>query len=445
MTQRTERSQRFESAIAGFLAARREEKLKGKDPDASAEARYDYRAWLSDAARRVSQIRAVTHVLKATHPDAKGSSLRVTPDTLPQHAEIGSHSLGADYAEDVVGNAAALDVFKFLKLEVDGRRLLDWMMTGDADLEAALHPDPETSASWRHAFSTLATDTTQPSSHVLAKQVYWLVGEDPAEDADFHLLQPLFSSSLTHAVHTDIDDARFGDANKAARDAFRKREAYGAGYRDYRRLAVRKLGGTKPQNISQLNSERRGVNYLLASLPPQWRSEATPSPLGVDSALQRFCHFAGVQAWLKRFAAFLRADPEPTVETRQQREQQLQALTDQLGVFAAEIRANWPPGWSRDPECRLPDSERLWLDPERVDLPTRATHEAEDAAFIEAYHRGGWADEVAAYFAKWLNAELRARDIQGLGDAEARHFASHVVLDAAWPVPLARRLPGAAA
>ncbi|WP_234420839.1 type I-F CRISPR-associated protein Csy1, partial [Xanthomonas fragariae] len=61
-----------------------------------------------------------------THPDARGSSLHVPPDSLPQHAEIGSHLLGAHYAQDVVGNAAALDVFKFLKIEVEGQGLLAW-------------------------------------------------------------------------------------------------------------------------------------------------------------------------------------------------------------------------------------------------------------------------------------------------------------------------------
>ena len=42
----------------------------------------------------------------------------------------------------------------------------------------------------------------------------------------------------------------------------------------YASLAVQELGGTKPQNISQLNSERRGDNYLLASLPPVWKTVA---------------------------------------------------------------------------------------------------------------------------------------------------------------------------
>src|SRR6185312_5134490 len=115
MSELTNRGNLFRAAIAGFIEARREAKLKNKDDDADTASKYDYTTWLADAARRVGQIQAVTHVLKATHPDARGSSLHIVPTNLPQRAEIGSQLLGADYAVDVVGNAAALDVFKLLK------------------------------------------------------------------------------------------------------------------------------------------------------------------------------------------------------------------------------------------------------------------------------------------------------------------------------------------
>ena len=131
----TPRALVFRQAIAAFIAERREAKLKGLDDEksAEAEAKYDYATWLADAARRVGQIQAVTHVLKATHPDARGSSLHVQLTFLPNQTEVGSHSL-ADLPDDIVGNAAALDVYKFLKIEVENRRLLDWMQQRDADL-----------------------------------------------------------------------------------------------------------------------------------------------------------------------------------------------------------------------------------------------------------------------------------------------------------------------
>jgi CRISPR-associated protein Csy1 len=445
MTEESEggsRSDRFRSAIAAFIDARREAKLKGKEGDADTASKYDYGAWLADAARRVAQIQAVTHVLKATHPDARGSSLHVRPSQLHPHVEIGSHVLGEDFAEDIVGNAAALDVFKFLKLDVDGRRLLDWMQDGDPDLLRALHADAAVADEWAGAFCGLVRGATQLSSHEKGKQIYWLVGGDAADDAGYQLLQPLFSSSLAHAVHADIQDARFGEANTDARRAFRAREPFDGVYRDYRGVVMRKLGGTKPQNISQLNSERGGVNYLFASLPPRWDREERPVLLNVKSALERFAWFEGVRSLVRKLADFLASDPPAKVETRERREIIEQALGAQLVLFAASVRGRLDPGWSRHQDCKLPLHEKLWLDPERTLLPPREGWEQEDQEFNHHYQLGNWADDVAADFGRWVNQQLREAEIAGLGDVEYRHWAGEALIDAAWPVPMRRYVRG---
>lgn len=436
-----ERGEAFRTAIAAFIEARREAKLKGKEDDADTASKYDYATWLADAARRVGQIQAVTHVLKATHPDARGSSLHVAPGSLPQHVEIGTHVLGDDYAEDVVGNAAALDVFKLLKIEVDGRRLLDWMQAGDADLHSALHPDADIATGWMEAFGNLVRVDPTPSSHEAAKQVYWLVGEQPSNDADYHLLQPLFSSSLEHAIHFRIKDSFWEEPNKSARKAKWNKAPFDQPFLDYRNVVGRRLGGSNKQNVSQLNSERGGMNYLLASLPPTWTRESPQNLLRLESVLERFTYFEGVRPLLRTLADFLRSDPDRNKETRDRREAIEQALGLQLPVFAASIQARLEPGWTRDPDCRLPLCEQLWLDPERIELPPREAHEQEDQGFKAAYDRGDWLDEVAGRFANWVNAQLREAGLTAVGDAEYRHWARQAMVDAAWPVPLQRRAP----
>lgn len=451
MSELTDRGKAFRAAIVGFIEARREAKLKGKEDDADVASKYDYASWLADAARRVGQIQAVTHVLKATHPDARGSSLHVAPSSLPQRAEIGSHLLGEDYAEDVVGNAAALDVFKLLKLEVDGRRLLDWMQAGDADLQAALSDAADQAEDWMKAFASLVREEAQPSSHPMAKQLYWLAGEDPQDDTHYHLLQPMFSSSLAHAMHADIQDARFGEANKEVRQARRDNKPADAIYRDYRDLVARKLGGTKPQNISQLNSERGGVNYLLASLPPPaWKPRTGTNLLKLDSVFDEkhgaFSRFGGIRELLHALAIFLKKNPDPTMETRNHRETIEQAIGQEMAMFGVAVRGNYAAGWTRDEACLLPLCERLWLDPERTELPERDDPEhphwhEDDLAFNQAYEHGDWLDEVATRFGLWLNGQLRKRSdkLVMLGEAEMRHFARQAVLDVAWPIPLQRR------
>jgi CRISPR-associated protein Csy1 len=441
---RSPRSELFRSSITAFINARRDAKLKSKEEDTDTSQKYEYTTWLADAARRVPQIQAVTHVLKATHPDARGTSLHVPPDSLPQHTEVGTHALGATFDDDIVGNAAALDVFKFLKIEVEGRRLLEWMQQGDTDLSLALNADQETAQAWISAFCGLVRSSPQTSSHEMAKQIYWLVGTNPADNAQYHLLQPLFSSSLAHAVHNEISEARFGEANTQARQAFRAKQAHPAGYRNYSGLAVRKLGGTKPQNISQLNSERGGANYLLAALPPPWRTDDRIKILNTGSAIERFGHTPVAKALVKRLAEFLLGNPPATEPTRKTRERLEQALADELAAFGAQITAQMPAGWTQDPACTLHESEKLWLDGGRTELPLREGHEQEDAAFNAAYTWGDWPDGVAGRFANWVNERLRAAGLIAVGDVEARHWARQAIIDTAWPIPQQRRAGGAA-
>lgn len=457
MSELTDRGKTFHTAIAGFIEARREAKLKGKDDEVDAASKYQYATWLADAARRVGQIQAVTHVLKATHPDARGSSLHVTPTNLPLRSEIGSHLLGTNYAEDVVGNAAALDVFKLLKLEVDGRRLLDWAQSGDVDLQAALSDDAEQARNWMRAFASLVHEEGQPTSHTMAKQLYWLAGDSPQNDAQYHLLQPMFSSSLAHVVHANIQDARFGEANKETRQARRENKPAEQIYRDYRGLAVRKLGGTKPQNISQLNSERGGVNYLLASLPPSaWAPRRGADLRQLDSVFDpahgALFWFGEVRESLYAMGDLLGTHPDQNKETRDRVDNCVQAIGQQLALFGAAVRGRYPAGWTRDDACRLPLCEKLWLDPDRTELPPRDdaehAHDREgDLAFQQAYDQGDWADQVATRFGLWLSGQLRKRNdkLAALGEAEMRHFASHAILDVAWPIPLQRRAKAGAA
>jgi CRISPR-associated protein Csy1 len=439
---RTPRSETFRAAISHFIGERRDAKLKDKD-DSDTAAKYDYTTWLEDAARRVSQIQAVTHVLKATHPDARGSSLHRAPSALRPHVEIGTHSLGESYADDIVGNAAALDVYKFLKIEVDGRRLLDWLQADDADLLAALNDDLATAQAWAKAFKGLIRpDSEALASHPMAKQVYWCIGGNPSDDTAFHLLQPMFSSSLGHAIHIDIDEARFGEANKEARLARRENQSHDGEYRAYLNLVERKLGGTKPQNISQLNSERRGVNYLLASLPPTWEQNMPKKLFGIETALDHFMYYEGAPDQLKALVKLLQSNPDPTMETRIKRERIEQDLGASLAAFGLVTQQMFPTGWTRDDECLLPNCEKLWLDPRRAELQPRSTpeHEAEDKAFIHDLTWLDWPDQVATRFAQRINQYLKDRELL-VGDDELKHWARQAIVEVTdWPAPMQRRL-----
>lgn len=408
--------QAIRSLIDGFLRERLEAKLdKLSDDDPKRHkliTQFEFNAWVADAARRVSQLQVVTHSLKPLHPDAKGSSLYAPPETLAAHELVGSHELPENFDGDVVGNAAALDVYKFLKLEHEGRSLLERVLDGDPALASALSDNSEQAGEWMSAFATITQPGDQHASHTHAKQLYWLVGDDPTSNDHFHLLAPLYATSLTHKAYKAINEDRFGEPAKEARKARWENRYSETGYRDYPGLAVQKLGGTKPQNISQLNSERGGNNYLLASLPPTWMSSDIKPPLFVDSVFQRFGRRRPVREILRGLSELLRSDPAANKHTRDRRDEFLGALIDELVLFASSYSV-LEPGWSASSDCHLVEAEALWLDPWR-----------DDDGFAQRRESGEWAEEVRHRFANWLNKQL-SKDLP-VGEAEHDYWAQHL-------------------
>ncbi|MBZ0330802.1 type I-F CRISPR-associated protein Csy1 [Halomonas sp. ANAO-440] len=407
--------------IEGFLQERFDAKAEKLAPDAPKRdelvAQFQFDTWINDAARRVGQLQVVTHSLKPIHPDAKGTNLYVPPESLSAHPAVGSHVLPADFLGDVVGNAAALDVYKFLKLEYQGKSLLERVLENDAKLAAALSDDADQAQGWMQAFAAITEQRGGETSHTRAKQLYWLVGEDPADNGDYHLLAPLYATSLAHKVFLVINEDRFGEAAKAARKARREGEFSEAGYHDYPSLAVQKLGGTKPQNISQLNSERGGNNYLLASLPPRWASQGIKAPLLTDSVFPRFGRRREVKRLVSDLRRFLESTPSNDYQTRDLRDDLNAALMDELMLFTMQLHG-LPPGWSDDDKCRLPAEETYWLDPGRAEA---------DEAFREARESTDWESDIRQRFANWLNHALGRK--LPLGDTEHRHWSRELERD----------------
>jgi CRISPR-associated protein Csy1 len=411
-TTATIESLRIKAEIARFLREDRLQPKLDKLDDDDAEGRkklideHQPDIWIASAARRVSQIQQVTHSVKFTHPSADGSGIYSKGNHFATDAELGSHTLGNRLASDVVGNAAALDVHKFLQLSIGGRTLLARAIARDQALSAALSADAKQAAAWMAAFATLPDAKSSPASHQLTRQLYWPIAEN-----SYHILAPLFSSSLAHEVYFRIRNDRFSDAAKAAREARKLNKAHPHGYRDYPGHAIQSFGGSKPQNISQLNSERRGENYLLASLPPTWKSPETRPPLKTETIFDR--HFdrrpevrrlVGV---LKNF--LLRAsDSGSNIRIRETRAELVADLCGEALQTAAELREFQAPGWTSQPDCQLNLAEQCWLDPER---------RLNDANFASQYQQCDWRDEVSLRFANWLNARLQT-DRTSFGAAE---------------------------
>ncbi|MEN8180628.1 MAG: type I-F CRISPR-associated protein Csy1 [Pseudomonadota bacterium] len=408
-------SSRIRAIINQFLQERLQpklDKLKEGEDEKRQKLLEAHRAevWIADAARRVGQIQQVTHAIKYTHPDAKGTSLNSPGNSAAGEHLIGTHSLNSSSPSDVVGNAAALDVYKFLRLDIGGKTLLNLASESAPALEVAFSSDEELARDWMAAFASLTEPKGQPSSHKLAKQLYW-----PLDNGEYHLLAPLFPTALVHGIYNGIREDRFSEAAKAAREARKNKQPHDYGFREYPNFAIQNFGGTKPQNISQLNSERHGENYLLAAVPPSWKSERISPPLKMESIFDRWLNrnkrIYKLTTTLRNF--LIKVQPVNNIHIRDKRAEIAASIVDEVIQLAAQLRDS-SPGWSQHEDCRLNEDECYWLDPYRS---------LDDPEFAAARSVADWRDAIYDRFGNWLNARLNTDKIP-MSDAEHTEWRS---------------------
>ncbi|MHA7002013.1 type I-F CRISPR-associated protein Csy1 [Aeromonas schubertii] len=371
--------EQLSSAIDDYISARLEAKpdkwlTKGE--------------WLDDAAKRARQITLVTHAPKFTHGDARGVGARV--EGQEGKGYLATASLTAP-AIDVIGNAAALDVANLLLLDADGKRLVDLIQDGDASPLATFSNDKAQLESWCDGLAQ-ALIGGAVTTHTLAKQTYFPV------DRGYHLLSPLFASSLCHALYQRIDHSRFGDEAKAARDARRKNEFSELTIVDFPHLAEQHFGGTKPQNVSLLNSKRYGRAYLLSCQPPAWQDRLT-APESQEHFWIRYEY--RVAATLGELSHFLKSVEKAhnNDAIKQRRAGLVDDLMGALLNYSAELRT-LPSGWSRALNEPMSEAFCRWLDP--IDGQRLSDEEA---------------NQIALEFGRRLNRRLQKR-LAHIGDAE---------------------------
>lgn len=415
----------IKQVIHGFILQRAQsklEKMDTEDPKYLAEKqKYQPEVWLENAVTRVGQIQVVTHPLKSTYPNAQireSSSLYCRPKDLPQHDLIASHVLGESFEDDVTGNAAALDIFALLQQEYENKTLLQLCLDEDKAFIAALHDDLDVAEQWAQAFaSVIEPKTSGVASHTAAKQLYWLEGNDPYEDDHYLLLSPLHSSSLAQAIFQHIDASRFSEQAKEIREAIKNNKKHEGVAHYYPNLAVQMIGGSKPQNISALTNKRKGVNYLLASLPPQWKTKKLLPPFYIDSIFKLFVRqrneVCNPNYWLRELKQLFALNPPANRKTRQKVERLVQGLLDELYMFGLMYQQQLEPGWSADVRCQLPSSQQFWLDENRA---------LQDEDFAQRWLSLDWERQLENDFARWLNLEL-GQSVSYLGDVEFHRWA----------------------
>ena len=422
--------------IDDFIKNRLQPKLdaiKQEDKDAQAKRdqlaeKYDRQNWLKKAAQESAYLLQATHPEKGNHTSIKDSlSVNMEEAICDAPWLVGTHLLLPTITEDVaVKNAATLYVWNFLQSSYAGKTLFQRIIDREETVLAALSDEQDLAKQLAKQFASIYERKREIASHTLAKQLYF-----PLVEGGYHLLAPLFPTALVHGVHLRLQVDRFSEASKAARTARRDKEPHAHGYCDYPDMAVRNMGGSKPQNISQLNSERGGVNHLLASVPPVWKDQGLQAPLRVASVFDRrgvIGRDRTVYFIAKALRPFLVSlvDVDSTKAIRDKRAELVQAIIDRVLDIATALQC-LPAGWSAQPACTLSWAQKQWLDGDALEAAQEAYAQSQDST-LAVSQATEWRERVAEDFARWLNATI-ATPKTPMGDVEYMEW-KHTFLEA---------------
>lgn len=407
--------------IEQYIQGRLNEKLEKLKTDEVAEKeklleKYQIEAWLEDASLRIGQLRLATHTPKQHHPDSKASAMFYSVEEKT-HDYVGSQ--GIKLEADVIGNAAVLDVFKMLRLKFNSISLLERLLNADEDLITALATTKEHAQLRYQRFLAFSQLPEELNAGRLSKQVLF-----PVEQDEYHALVLLYPSSLVNAVYQQISHDRFSEQSKVVREARFKKIYHPDESREYPNLLVQNFGGSKPQNISQLNSDRRGSMWLLPSIPPTWLGQIVEFPKGQSVFTAYLSNRKDVKPLLKKLIILYRKeDRRNNDEFRKQRDDLLDQLADCVVEMSFELLQSASSAWTQEKDFNL--AESFWLDrvyrEELFDKEDAGELTEEEAAWLEAYRERDWHSEVSSNFGLWLNNILTKKaKISDLDDSEVR-------------------------
>lgn len=374
--------------ITAFLNERKELWLKDRLKKAKDQAetaaleqqavdRFSLAQWLPDAAKRVGQLSMVSHPSKFSHPSAKTSSVIA-------HAEYNAdgylRSGNLHYPLDVFGNAAAMDVYKFLSIHLsNGKTVLDNLEQQNELIKSIFTISTANFDDLRNHFLVIKKSGDDNRTDHLVKQVYFPLGE-----GKYHLLSLLTPSGVLTELKAHIDKLRFSDETKQAKESRKNNQFHESGFADIYDLTITAYGGTQPQNISVLNSQNAGRSYLLSSVPPtlEKRSIRLPKTDFFAQCLYR----NNFQESYIHLHKLMQLDIN-NINVRTAIRNIIQFLIDQVLLAAFRIR-QYEAGWSNaDYYAGLPLIQRIWLDEINID---------------KRVENDDWRDELSREIARWI-------------------------------------------
>ncbi|ELJ8538577.1 type I-F CRISPR-associated protein Csy1 [Vibrio cholerae] len=383
----------IDPVIAAFFAERKEAWLKKNISAAMSDAEVLEKQqeceqnflldnWLPDAAKRAGQISVASHPCTFSHPSArKNKNGYVSSIIAKNKPRIDGflRSGNVSVEPDALGNAAALDVYKFLSLEMSDQRSLLVHIEQESELARQLLDIPSCEyQALRDGFLKMVDSDQASVSSSKIKQVYF-----PIADGEYHLLSLLTHSGHLFELRKRLDALRFGDAVKEARECKKTNHFHPAGYQEIFGLTTIGFGGTKPQNISVLNNQNAGKAHLLASIPPELTSRDIRLPR-TDFFKESFNAWQAKEVLESLHRLFL--TDYNNINLRDGRDYRIQQYVDLVIEKMWQVRL-FLEAYSGELSSVLPLEQKIWLYPE----------------FAEQRHQEDeWLDKIIRHIARGL-------------------------------------------
>ncbi len=354
----------LDSAITCFLNERKENWLKTRikgdmleneifEKKEQANEQFSLGFWLPGAAKRANQLALVSHPCKFSHPGAKTTPI-IADCSFSADGFIRTGNVEVDL--DVLGNAAALDVFKFLSLKLkDGMSILQHLEKKTESIKEQFNiPGISYLELERGLLSMKGSQEISLKTSGKVKQVFF-----PIDLGEYHLLSILTPSGIMFNLRERIDKMRFSEEVKEIRDAKKSNKEHEKDFSEIYGLSVIGFGGTKPQNISVLNNQNGGRAFLLSSMPPELSNRKIRPP-----KISFFTNTLWIKSFEDDFQKFhnqLNHDIN-NIHVRRKRDWIIRSIIHQVADQLWKIRS-LEEGWSSANLYKsLPHYQKIWLD-----------------------------------------------------------------------------------
>jgi len=392
-------------------ASMSDDEVKEKEQECSEV--FSLKNWLPNAAKRAGQISISTHPCTFSHPSARKNKNGYASSVIAKNKSENDGFLrsgNVNVAADALGNAAALDVYKFLTLTLSDEENLLTHFEQDSQLAMDVFTAANVNKNLDYqtikaGFLAMVTTNDDSVTSSKIKQVYF-----PLSNGEYHQLSLLTASGIVFELRKRLDFLRFSDETKLAREKKKANEPH-SNFKEIYNLTTIGYGGTKPQNISVLNNQNGGKAHLFMSMPPVIESRDIHFPQS-DFFMQTLRYAHCKTEFLSLHQLYSKDDNN--MHVRAQRDEYYQSVVDYVIDKMWQVREVAKSQY-REANSQLSTTQKIWLCEHNHSL-----RETTD----------DWLDDICNAIGTFLfrgYEKVLAKKAIILGHAEHKHM-QHIVL-----------------